>query len=325
MLKKTFINDNFRITVTTASRRVLSAVSNYLDFTGKGTPPPKMAFSFRISERREGEGRRRDPFIHPEPLMKAAQWSGSLALPAAEARVDYRRRTTDAVIHSWREDMKEPLLDFILFKPLRMIMARDGYFCLHASAAAKGDRCIITCGPQNSGKSTVGLSLAQQGFGLLCDDDCFIKAAGGRISVVPFPTKMGISGDLLRRDPALRRHLVRDYRYGGKERISLRHLYGPKRSRYGDIVLLFPRFTPSGKHRLRTVAKDEALRRLIMENATPWMWGKDTEGFAQVFFTFHTLVSNAKCFDVIYNDGAAWKVPHRISGTARPASGAAER
>lgn len=321
MYKRLFTNEDFRIRLTTNSRTILSLVNNYLDFKGKGPSRRTVRIDLRIDEVREDrqEYLKDLAFVHPEPVMNRAQWTGSLAMPVpvANVEIDHAGKRVKAAILRYDKRLKESLLDFVLFRPIRLILGREGSYWLHASAVSVDDRCVLTCGKQNSGKSTIALTFAQNGYRLLCDDDCFVALAKDRLSIIPFPTKMGIKRGRLKTHPHLRRHLVANYSYGGKERLSLDHLYIPEGTRqYGRFAILFPRYDGRKVLSIKNIPKDEALTRILSENALPRMWDKDAKGFSNVFHTFHALVARAACFEVRYNDRTVDRLPEEIERRA---------
>lgn len=310
MHKKTFVSEDFRIRFTTDSRNILSLVNNFLDFNGKGSPDAAITLDIRIRKKCVSKC----PLVYPDFSTKHDKWTGSLAafLPIAEVRIDYKKRRIESAIREDMDFVKEPALDFAFFQPLRMIMARNGLYCLHASAVQHGDTCILIPGTQNAGKSTIAFLFVKHGFKILCDDDCFFRSSNSRILLLPFPTKMGIRDGLLDNHPDLRKLLISDYRYGGKHRTSLRRFYGPKKLDYNNKVILFPRFSANKKLSIRSLPKDKALRLLMAQNTSPWMMKEGSERCSDIFFAFRSLVDSAECFEVVYSDKTADRIPGEL-------------
>jgi hypothetical protein len=275
-----------------------------LDFNIKSSHDPDMTIDFCIRQNKGKSGSLGgQTFLYPEPL----------AIPAAEVKIDYKAKRIKAIIFNYQDSLKESLLNFILIKPLKMILHKNKLYYLHASIVRKGDKCIIICGQKDSGKSTISLVLARHGFGILSDDTCFVKLKGNKVLLSPFPTKVGISSKLLNKHQDFKKHLVKNYAFGEKQRISLSHIYDANKRHYSDILFLLPRYSNRGKFRIRSVSRDEALAKLMrISGAGPWLWDEDPKGFSSIFFTLHTLINNARCFGVVYSDKTVGKIPHGL-------------
>lgn len=52
---------------------------------------------------------------------------------------------------------------------------------LHATAVARGGRCVLIVGPSGSGKSDLALRLIDRGFGLVSDDQVIVRRDRGRL------------------------------------------------------------------------------------------------------------------------------------------------
>ncbi|MET9965415.1 hypothetical protein ABZZ80_05685 [Streptomyces sp. NPDC006356] len=58
---------------------------------------------------------------------------------------------------------------------VRAQLLADGWTVLHASAAVKDGRAVLTLGEKGAGKTTTALLLARQGWGLLANDRVFAR------------------------------------------------------------------------------------------------------------------------------------------------------
>jgi len=126
-----------------------------------------------------------------------------------------------ATIFNYCEHYKERILDLVFSRPLYFILAYHNLFFLHASTVCKGEDCVLISGPKDCGKSTLALTLARNGFKFLSDDDCFVKLVRSQIQLFPFQTKMGLNSRIIKRFPEFNMNILKNYRYGGKQRISL--------------------------------------------------------------------------------------------------------
>ncbi|QCX77231.1 hypothetical protein C9F11_17895 [Streptomyces sp. YIM 121038] len=81
---------------------------------------------------------------------------------------------------------------------VRAQLLADGWTVLHASAAVKDGRAVLTLGKKGAGKTTTALLLARQGWGLLANDRVFARTeADGTVKVLPWPSAAAIGLGLL--------------------------------------------------------------------------------------------------------------------------------
>jgi hypothetical protein len=81
---------------------------------------------------------------------------------------------------------------------VRAQLLADGWTVLHASAAVKDGRTVLTLGGKGAGKTTTALLLARQGWGLLANDRVFARAEqDGTVRVLPWPSAAAIGLGLL--------------------------------------------------------------------------------------------------------------------------------
>lgn len=81
---------------------------------------------------------------------------------------------------------------------VRAQLLADGWTVLHASAAVKNGRAVLTLGDKGAGKTTTALLLARQGWGLLANDRVFARTeADGTVKVLPWPSAAAIGLGLL--------------------------------------------------------------------------------------------------------------------------------
>ncbi|MGW0992194.1 hypothetical protein ACWD5V_02560 [Streptomyces sp. NPDC002523] len=74
----------------------------------------------------------------------------------------------------------------------------DGWTVLHASAATQNGDAVLTLGDKGAGKTTTGLLLALDGWGLLANDRVFVRPdADGRVRVLPWPSAAALGLGLL--------------------------------------------------------------------------------------------------------------------------------
>jgi hypothetical protein len=64
----------------------------------------------------------------------------------------------------------ENALSYLLGPVFGLLLRLRGVTCLHASAVAFEDRCVVFVGPEGAGKSTTAAAFAKRGFAVLSDD-----------------------------------------------------------------------------------------------------------------------------------------------------------
>jgi len=306
VFKQYFINKHFRIKVSTDSQKILSLLSNYLDFkeTKSGGQSFHIELYITCKGRRGHAYWKERSFTYPSSTIKGKTGAKAFFVPTrmAEFKVDYNRGKIISKILCYENPFKESLVNFVFFEPIRMILAKKGFHFLHASMVSFDDCCVLICGPQDSGKSVTALALIKKDFSLLCDDYSFVRSNDGSLSFTMLPTKMGVREPKLPVWRNLSKNLRKDFYYGGKHRVSLLHLYGSLRLRYRRTFILFPQYNCAVLPCLCSLPKQEALKRLLLENAYDKFRGTNREALAKTFFVFQDLVTKSQCLELIYND-----------------------
>ncbi len=93
-----------------------------------------------------------------------------------------------------------PYLELIIFNSI--LSQIPNHFILHAGVVSWQEKGIILCGDTNSGKSTLTLSLVQNGFKFLSDEIAFIDFHN--FEVAPFPRALGFREDTASKIPELK-------------------------------------------------------------------------------------------------------------------------
>ncbi len=299
--KSTFTNWYVRLNVSTNSRKIRRLVNNYLDFKRNTRARPRIKIDFYLKEVNFKYPEDNRNFIYDRWLSRDVFYENILTMTA-----DYRKRKIRATIINYKDALKERILDLVFNKPLRTILAYRGLFFLHASLVKKGDECILINGPQYSGKSTLALALMRSGFNFLADDDCFIKedrSVKGQARVLPFTTKMGLSKNTLRKYPEFKKLMVKDYCYGNKPRVSLKGISKFNNPEgYKCRIVLFSRYAPKEKARLKKISKETALSRLSGKDISEKKLTDESFVKTHLFWVFYNLIDKAQAFEITYND-----------------------
>jgi hypothetical protein len=150
---------------------------------------------------------------------------------------------------------------------LTMVSASVGIAELHCACVSKDQDGILLAGPSQSGKSTLALALAQNGFSFLSDDRTFCSLDNGEVEVWGLPTRLKLRPEAAAWFEELRSAQPTDTR-GGDPAFWLEpeRLVGVKRVRRcrpNLLVFLERRETPA--FRLSPMSSPEALSRLSRE------------------------------------------------------------
>lgn len=305
MYRETFTTRNFCIKLHTNSKKILWLFDNYLDFDDGKYYGQKINVTFRIRE--EKIKPQKDP---GSSLYKGYFFKDNFILPpfgsrSAELTINPKINLVEARVFHCEDSIKWELLSFVFVKPLRILLARRGLFPLHASLVQKGDTCILMVGTSNSGKSTLGFILSQNGFRLQTDNDCFLRVSGSRTFLFPFPTTMGLKEHMFTRYAELKKCAIKADRYGEKRRVSLKHIYASQDTNYyRNKIILFPKYHNGKRLLFKELTKEEALKRLVRENieAVPLLRRVDQRWAVQHFCALYALTREARCLELNYND-----------------------
>ncbi len=285
--KSEFRNQQFSIKFNTNNKYLHTLIGNFLDFDNNSNTDSKstIKIDFYLKVINKKNSNKNEKF------------------PITDIKVDYKKRTVRGSISTFEEAHKEHILDSAFMQPMRFILAHHGLFFLHASCVNKGGDCIVISGKQNSGKTTLALTFMNNGFNLLTDDDCFIKSWKGKNRLIYFPTKAGLTDKFITGHPEFKKLVIKNYRYGGKRRISLQNISTPTKTKdYRVKVILFPRYKAHGRVRLKRVSKYKALDRLLEDN----VYRRSMAGYKELsvnnFWALHNLTNKTRAFEVTYND-----------------------
>jgi len=79
----------------------------------------------------------------------------------------------------------EEVSTYLLGPVLGLLLRLRGVTCLHASAVAVDDTCVVFVGSEGKGKSTTAAAFAQQGFGIISDDVAALAETTAGFRVMP--------------------------------------------------------------------------------------------------------------------------------------------
>jgi hypothetical protein len=162
-------------------------------------------------------------------------------------------------------------LEDITFTSLAPALRRQGYYLVHAFAAARNGRAVLLVGASGSGKTTSGLSLLLGGWQLLANDILLLEKRADGLYALPTPGGVSIrplTFDLL---PPLKQWL-QSGPFSAKVNISGQQL---TRGQWAEPALahciLLPKIeTAQPCSHLQPAHRAVALVRLLEESADRW-------------------------------------------------------
>ncbi len=210
---------------------------------------------------------------------------------------DLEKRQAEAVVvqghwPSWGFQTLIPLLAEAL--------GRQDMFLLHAGANLwpDGRSCVLFFGASGTGKTTTVLSLACQGWSLLCDDAGFLTTQQGQPSLWGLPRSSKVHHQTFQLLPSLSK-IPRKVIAGSEEcQVSFRdlpHVSPRERIPVRAIFLLQPRNTI--QHLCSPLTATTVLPRLIQENmrvTNP----NATDNAGRMFKTLSTLCKTTPCYSL---------------------------
>ncbi len=159
----------------------------------------------------------------------------------------------------------------INYTSMAPFLRRQGYFLLHAFAAAKDGRAVIISGKSGSGKTTSGLALVLNGWQLLSNDILLLEARADGIYALPTPGGVGIRPFSLELLPELKQLVADTPLRKGSYDISSHQLSGGAFAPATKVShIYFPEITPSGSTTLRPARRAFCLARLMEESIDRW-------------------------------------------------------
>jgi hypothetical protein len=145
------------------------------------------------------------------------------------------------------------------------LLKRRGFFHLHAAGVSWGGKAAILVGASRSGKSTLSLALAREGWDFLGDDTLFLRRGEAGLECVGFPDEVDLSPRTAAFFPELQAALSRPlFQEWSKRPLRIEELYGkvPLASAMPRMVI-FPRVGLEDRSRIEPLASEECRKRLL--------------------------------------------------------------
>jgi len=199
-------------------------------------------------------------------------------------------RTTAAVLRAGRlED-----LTTIALAPL---LRRQGYYMVHAFAAARAGGALLLVGGSGRGKTSTGLNLVTHGWRYLGNDVTLLQAREGRVYALPSPGGVNVSRDSVTLLPQLA-SLVRDHAphpADGKYHLPATVVTGGTAGPLPVQIICFPEVQDTATSRLLPLSRAEALAYLMIDSVDHW----DREALAGHINLLQQVTEQARCHRLI--------------------------
>lgn len=309
-----FVNHYLNIKLDTNSKEIYDLVTNIFDFDDKCRKlSPKIKIHFILDDM----GFKDRPYQKRYNYSKARPRDNVMLQALGEeiisSKADRKKGLVRGTIFGYREHIKEHIFYNLIMLPFQFLLSQHGFFFAHCSVVNKGKDCALITGPTGSGKSTLSVVLARNGFHLLTDDDCFIKLIKGEAQLFPFGTKIGLSDSLLKKYPDLGKKIEKNYRYGNKQRVSRKHISGHIcGGGFKCKVILLPKYKANNKKLvIRKISAAKTIKSIA--NEYPHLHNYPDREFEEKFLTFYALTKKAEAFELLYNDNNLNEIPGLVN------------
>jgi GT2 family glycosyltransferase len=266
-----------------------------------GKRAPELAVELRSSRRPR----------HWADLGLDSQALAQLRLRGVTHRVDRMNRLATVVLDPTRRLTDDIVYHAAFLHPFSHVLHEAGATLAHAALLARGGWGVLIMGESGSGKSTLSLALIRRGYAYFSDEHPVMALEGDTIIGRGFGNRIGVSARSLRHFPGLRAAAVWSERR--------RKWYLMSEAVRPDCVgrscrietVLFPRFRPTARLRVRRLRPLAFLRRLQQDEYYVMLAGL-ADG-ARAARDTHLrlllkLVRSAPAYAVTYGVGDLWRL-----------------
>ena len=172
-------------------------------------------------------------------------------------------RAVASILPAARADLwllSRPLVTLPLLESLK----RRGLHGVHAAGGALDGRGVLIAGASGSGKSTVALALARDGFAMLGDDMVFLRRRGDDLEALAFPEEFDLTDETAAMFPELAAVAAAEPRDGWpKKQVRVERALAARIARScTPALVLFTRIVDAPVSRLEPIEPAEALLEL---------------------------------------------------------------
>lgn len=181
-------------------------------------------------------------------------------------RLNYQKGIIKSYLSSQCKFPRELIENLFIFRPLRLMLSKYGFFIIHAGCVAKNGRGILIPGAYGKGKTMTTLNLVRKGFKFLSDEHVLLKESNGRIKAHTFPQRIGIKKNLINLFPELKFLQNKKDRLHEKKRFWIDEAY-PKavvKICYPQLII-FPHFKKNGTLDLNRASRKETLLNILKD------------------------------------------------------------
>jgi glycosyl transferase family 2 len=258
---------------------------------------------------------------HWADLGLDSQALAQLRLCGVTHRVDRAKRIATVVLDPTRRLADELVYHAAFLQPLSHVLHEAGATLAHAALLARGTSGVLIMGESGCGKSTLSLAFIRRGYAYFSDEHPMLALDGDAVIGRSFASRIGVSARSLGSFPDLRRAAVWSHR---------RHKWylSPEAVRAGCVgracridTVLFPRFRPTARLRIRRLRPLDFLRRL-QQDEYYGLLARLADG-ARAARDAHLrlllkLVRSTSAFAVTYGVGDILRVPAWLDSDRRP-------
>lgn len=192
------------------------------------------------------------------------------------------------------ETMHTNLIEYVFHRALSELLRHRGLYTIHATALEKYGRGVLIPGYSGRGKTTSSISLLRSGYRYLSDDHPWIRDAGTRVEVLPFPIKINVTETTIAFFPELLDAPDHVLQSGSPKRsFHAENLYPTS---VGDCcqpaVVLFPHVVDASHSHLELLPKSRAMELLLPQVLLVY----DPEVARREFQVLAKLVQQVDCY-----------------------------
>lgn len=176
-------------------------------------------------------------------------------------------------LHGWvtPQALQYGRFEDVTFTSLAPALRRQGFFLVHAFAAARNGRCVLIVGSTCSGKTTTGLNLLLNGWELLANDVVMLRQQGERVFAYPTPGDVGIRRPTFDLLPQLAQWLPPQQSLDQAINISGQRLVNGRWAEPCPITAIFlPQITRGANSHISNLPRAVSLAHLMQESIDRW-------------------------------------------------------
>ena len=193
---------------------------------------------------------------------------------------------------------RDALIYSFFLHSLVVLLAARGYYTMHAACLVwQGEGCLFA-GQSDSGKSTLALRLAEQGWHYLTDDSLLLGMAGGAVEAHALRRDFCVDPDAEELFPHVAAYWQPHVGDARKQRLRVRECYpGGALTSCPPRHLFLPRLTPGRESQVVEIGPREALVALMPHTSALTLL--DAARAAHHLETLRTLVEQARCYTLL--------------------------